>query len=44
MIILDVGTGYDLCGLDCWKGGKKKSTGTLRCVSHVLDPLEFGAW
>ena len=45
MIILDVGTGYDLCGLDCWKRGKKKkSTGTLRCVSHALDPLEFGAW
>ena len=26
------------------KGEKKKSTGTLRCVSHVLDPLGFGAW
>jgi len=41
MIILDVGIGYDLCGLDCQK---KKSIGTLRCLSHALDPLEFGAW
>ena len=24
MIILDVGIGYDLCGLDCQKGKKKK--------------------
>ena len=41
MIILDVGIGYDLCGLDCQK---KKSTGTLRCLSHALDPLGFRAW
>ena len=39
MIILDVGIGYDLCELDCQK---KKSTGTLRCLSHALDPLGFG--
>ena len=43
MIILDVGIGYDLCGLDCQKK-KKKSTGTLRCLSHALDPLGFRAW
>ena len=42
MIILDVGTGYDLCGLDCQKG--QKYIGTLRCLSHALDPLVFGAW
>ena len=24
MIILDIGTGYDLCGLDSQKGEKKK--------------------
>ena len=41
MIILDVGIGYDLCELDCQKK-KKKSTGTLRCLSHALDPLGFG--
>ena len=41
MIILDVGIGYDLCGLDFQK--KKKSTGTLRCLSHSLDPLGFEA-
>ena len=41
MIILDIGIGYDLCGLDCQK--KIKSTGTLRCLSHTLDPLGFGA-
>ena len=44
MIILNVGIWYDLCGLDCQKKGKKKSTGTLRCLSHALDPLGFGAW
>ena len=42
MIILDVDIGYDLCGLDCQKGEKKKSTGTFRCLSHALDPLGFG--
>ena len=42
IIILDVGIGYDLCGFDCQK--KKYSTGTLRCLSHALDPLGFGAW
>ena len=41
MIIFDIGIGYDLCGLDCQKK-KKKSTGTLKCLSHALDPLEFG--
>ena len=45
MIILDVDIGYDLCGLDYLKKKKKKnSTGTLRCLSHALDPLGFGAW
>ena len=43
MIILDVGIGYDLCGLDCQRKEKKKSTGTLRCLSHALDSLGFGA-
>ena len=43
MIILDVDIGYDLCGLD-YLNKKKKSTGTLRCLSHALDPLGFGAW
>ena len=42
MIILNVGIGYDLCELDCQKKKKKKSTGTLRCLSHALDPLGFG--
>ena len=45
MIILNIVTVYDLCGLDGQKGKKKKkSTGTLRCFSHALDPLGFGAW
>ena len=26
------------------KERKKKSTGTLRCLSHALDPLGFGVW
>ena len=26
------------------KKKKKKSTGTLKCLSHALDPLEFGVW
>ena len=43
MIILDISTWYDFCGLDCQKG-EKKSTGTLRHLSHALDPLGFGAW
>ena len=43
MIILDVGIGYDLCGLDCQKKKKKNSIGTLRCLSHALDPLGFKA-
>ena len=42
MIILDVGTWYDLCGLDCQK--KEKSTGTLRRLSLTLDLLGFGVW
>ena len=44
MIILDVGTWYDFYGLDCQKRKKKKFTGTLRHISHALDPLGFGAW
>ena len=43
MIIFDVDIGYDLCGLDYLKK-KKNSTGTLRCLSHALDALGFGAW
>ena len=43
MIILNIGIGYDLCELDCQKKKKKKSIGTLRCLSHALDPLGFGA-
>ena len=42
MIILDVDIGYDLCGFDYLKKKKKNSTGTLRCLSHALDPLGFG--
>ena len=26
------------------KKKKKKSTNSLRCLSHALDPLGFGAW
>ena len=44
MIIIDVGTWYYFCGFDCQKGKKKKFTGTLRHISHALDPLGFGAW
>ena len=43
IIILDVGIGYNLCELDYQKK-KKKSIGTLRCLSHALNPLGFGAW
>ena len=40
MIILDISTWYKFCGFDCQKGKrtKKKFTGTLRCLSHALDP------
>ena len=41
IIILDVGIGYNLCELDYQKK-KKKYTGTLRCLSHALNSLEFG--
>ena len=40
MIILDVGT--DIIFVD-WIVKKEKSTGTLRRLSHALDPLGFGA-
>ena len=31
--------------MDCQKGKKeKKSTGTLRCLSHASNPLGFGVW
>ena len=40
MIILDVGT--DIIFVD-WIVKKEKSTGTLRHLSHALDPLGFGA-
>ena len=43
MIIFDVGTWYDFCGLNCQKG-RKKSTGTLRCISHAVVPFAFRAW
>ena len=36
MLVLDMIFGK----LDCQKG--KKSTSTLRCLSHALDPLGFG--
>ena len=39
MIILDVGT--DIIFVD-WIVKKEKSTGTLRHLSHALDPL--GVW
>ena len=42
MIILSVGTWYHLFGLNCQKG--KNLQVLLRCLSHVLDPLRFGAW
>ena len=45
MIILDIRTWYNFCGLGCQKGKKeKKSTGTLRCLSHASDLLGFGVW
>ena len=40
MIFLDVGTLYDFMD---WFVEKEKSTGTLRCLSHALGPLGFGA-
>ena len=27
-----------------WIVKKEKSIGTLRCLSHALDPLGFGVW
>ena len=37
-----------MLGLDMiyvnWIVEKEKSTGTLRCLSHALGPLGFGAW
>ena len=30
--------------MDCQKGKKEKSTGTLRFLSHASDPLGFGVW
>ena len=30
--------------MDCQKGKKEKSTGTLRCLSHASDLLGFGVW
>ena len=40
MIILDISTWYNFCGLDCQKGKRinKKCIGTLRRFSHALDP------
>ena len=28
--------------MDCQKGKKEKSTGTLRCLSHASNPLGLG--
>ena len=44
MIILDVGTWYNLFGLNCQKGEKKYLQVLLKCLSHALDPFGFGAW
>ena len=41
MIILDVGTWYDFMDLFV---EREKSTGTLRRLSHALNPLGFGVW
>ena len=43
MIILDVGTWYNLFGLNCQKGGGDLLV-LLRCPSHALDSFGFGAW
>ena len=43
MIILNVGTRYNLFGLNCQKGGKTYLKALLTCLSHTLDPFEFGA-
>ena len=43
MIILDVGTWYDLFGLNCQKE-KKNLQVLLKCLSNALDPLGFRAW
>ena len=41
MIILDVGTRYDLCGLDCQKG-KKKIYRYFEMSFSYIGP--FGVW
>ena len=42
MIILDVGTWYDLCGLNCQKGKKKKNLQVLETSFSCFGP--FGVW
>ena len=42
MKILDVGTWYELFGLNCQKG--KNLQVTLGCISLALDPFGFRAW
>ena len=44
MIILDIRTWYTFVDWIVKKERKKKSTGTLRCLSHASDPLGFGVW
>ena len=42
MIILDVGTWYDLYGLNCQK--EKNQQVPSKCFSHALDSFGLGAW
>ena len=44
MIIIDIRTWYNFEDWIVKKERKKKSTGTLRCLSHALDPLGVGVW
>ena len=42
MLILDIRTLYNFVDWIVKKERKKKSTGTLRCLSHASNPLGFG--
>ena len=48
MIILDIRTWYNFCGLDCQKGKEKKKKKILQVlwdvISHAVDLFGFGAW
>ena len=45
MKILDVGTWYELFGLNCQRKKKKKNLQVpLCCISHALNPFGFGVW